>query len=172
MLFQSVANARSGVPLTPANVTTPGVPDTGLIASGSNEFILLFDLAPRQLGFPSQPVVQRQPARDPPVVLRVERQVRRRASESDRRSGRCPRSPRQAGTLASALPVFAAPRLLVMSGVNVRLPDDPRSRILVVGASPELAAELERVRAAGPRHRVEDLRDRESASGSARRSRC
>ena len=40
-LFQSVANARSGVPFTPAKVTTPGVPETGLIASGSNEFILL-----------------------------------------------------------------------------------------------------------------------------------
>ena len=26
---------------TPANVTTPGVPETGLMASGSNEFILL-----------------------------------------------------------------------------------------------------------------------------------
>ena len=41
MLFVSLRNARSGVPLTPAQVTTPGVPDTGLIANGSNEFILL-----------------------------------------------------------------------------------------------------------------------------------
>jgi hypothetical protein len=30
---------------------------------------------------------------------------------------------------ASALPVFGAPRLLVISGVNVRIPEDPRSRI-------------------------------------------
>jgi hypothetical protein len=37
----SVANARSGVPSTPANVTTPGVPDTGLIAVRSNEFCRL-----------------------------------------------------------------------------------------------------------------------------------
>src|SRR5262249_2310311 len=40
-LFRSVLNARVGVPFTPANVTTPGVPDTGLIANGSKEFILL-----------------------------------------------------------------------------------------------------------------------------------
>jgi hypothetical protein len=40
-LFLSVLNARSGVPLIPANVTTPGVPETGLIAVGSNEFSLL-----------------------------------------------------------------------------------------------------------------------------------
>src|SRR3954468_11161185 len=38
-LFQSVRKARSGVPFTPANVTTPGVPETGLIATGSNEFM-------------------------------------------------------------------------------------------------------------------------------------
>src|SRR4051812_38623510 len=30
---------------------------------------------------------------------------------------------------ASAFPVFAAPRLLVMSGEKVRLPEEPRSRL-------------------------------------------
>ena len=45
-MFKSVAKARSGVPFTPAKVTTPGVPDTGLMAAASNEFILL--LRPRR----------------------------------------------------------------------------------------------------------------------------
>ena len=50
--------------------------------------------------------------------------------------------------MASALPVFAAPRLLVMSGLNVRLPDGPAIADLVVGAGAELHAELQRVPAA------------------------
>src|SRR4029453_12476696 len=45
---------------------------------------------------------------------------------------------------ASALPVLAAPRLLVMSGENVRLPEDPRSRVSsltpVLNSPPNLKA--------------------------------
>src|SRR5687768_1965880 len=39
-LFQSVLYGLDGQPSTPANRTTPGVPDTGLMASGSKPFIL------------------------------------------------------------------------------------------------------------------------------------
>src|SRR3990170_6545402 len=41
-LFQSVLYGADGQPSTPANRTTPGVPETGLMASGSNPFIRLF----------------------------------------------------------------------------------------------------------------------------------
>src|SRR2546425_3960598 len=38
-LFQSSAYGALGQPSAPANRTTPGVPETGLIASGSNPFM-------------------------------------------------------------------------------------------------------------------------------------
>src|SRR5688500_12754110 len=40
-LFQSVLYGAVGQPSTPANLTTPGVPDTGLMATGSKPFIRL-----------------------------------------------------------------------------------------------------------------------------------
>src|SRR4029450_11939470 len=42
MLFQSVSYGAVGHPSTPANRTTPGVRDTGLIATASNPFIRSF----------------------------------------------------------------------------------------------------------------------------------
>src|SRR5262245_160849 len=40
-LFQSVAYGRDGHPSCPTNLTTPGVPETGLIAVGSKLFMRL-----------------------------------------------------------------------------------------------------------------------------------
>src|SRR5207247_338576 len=42
-LFQSVSYGEVRQPPIPANFTTPGVPETGLIAVGSKPFIWLFE---------------------------------------------------------------------------------------------------------------------------------
>ena len=75
MLFQSVAKARSGVPLIPAKVTTPGVPETGLMASGIERVHLVADDPSRELDVPAQAGIDGQAIRDAPVVLCIQRQV-------------------------------------------------------------------------------------------------
>src|SRR5262245_1064500 len=128
-LFQSVAKARTGVPLMPAKVTTPGVPDTGLIAAGSNEFIL-FPTTQR-----GNSTSQRRPA------LRVRRSVTRQSScaykaRYEARDGILSETWMLAALtspsrkLAAAFPVVAEdPGRSVIRGLMVKLPAEPRSRI-------------------------------------------
>jgi hypothetical protein len=157
-LFQSVANARTGVPPRPANVTTPGVPETGLIASASKEFILL--LASRRGSSAStQAVVHGQTARDTPIVLRVEAPVG------------CTRLNQIRDLHVARIDLAKQKRCERVAGIrSAKIARDERREReasgrpaiadLVIGAAAEFATQLERVAPLRPGHRFEHWRSR------------
>jgi len=128
-LFQSVANARSGVPFAP-QTSPPPESQIGLRATGSNEFILCRPPR-REVDLPPQPRIQRQPIRYTPVSCAYT-QVRRARSNS------CPEDLRLAALispsrkLASEFPVVDdEPGRSVINGLTVKFPPIPVANLIV-----------------------------------------
>jgi len=109
-------------------VTTPGVPDTGLIASGSKEFMVLSTVRRGNSASHLKPKFRvRSFVTLQSSCAKNDKYDARERILSDTRMLAAFTSPRR--RLANALPVPETPGRPVISGLIVKLPADPRSRI-------------------------------------------